>query len=152
MDINQSESGKRWVLICGICSKYTDTSLPESSLMKQSSGVLTEIIWLCKLAMKIQSWEQVIKIIACSYFNINSLCSHSYHCLPSCDDCGPTKWGKGADWKSTVPESPGKRQVTIGWAPTFACIAEVRGTWSIPWMRCWGVWCKSAFPVYPPSP
>lgn len=103
--------------------------------------------------MKIQPREELIKIIASYYFNINSLFSHSCRCMPSCDDCGPTKWGNGEDWGSVllsgVSESPGKGQVTMAEHPPAPAWHQcVRlGLW----IRCWGAWCKSASSVHPPS-
>lgn len=93
---------------------------------------LRSIICLWKPETKIQSWEELIKIMGCYYFNINSLRSLSYCCMPSCDDCRPTELDNGVDWMSmwpnTVPESPGKRQVTTGWAPICAYMVEGHGT------------------------
>lgn len=97
--------------------------------MEQSSSIPTEIIWLCKLTMKIQSREELIKIIACYYFNINSLFSHSCHCMPSCNGCGPTGWGNGVDWKSVVAEhsawDPGE-EARYHRLSTHLCL---RGAW-----------------------
>lgn len=132
MDINQSESGKRWVLICAICSKYTATFLLKSSLMEQSIKVPTEIIQLCKLARKIQSREELIKIIACYYFNINSLFCHSYRCMPA----GP--WNEVMGWTGRAccwAESP-REEAAYHRLSTHPCLRgrsarDLDSEWSI---------------------
>lgn len=132
MDINQSESGKRWVLICAICSKYTAIFLLKSSLMEQSIKVPTEIIQLCKLARKIQSREELIKIIACYYFNINSLFCHSYRCMPA----GP--WNEVMGWTGRAccwAESP-REEAAYHRLSTHPCLRgrssrDLDSEWSI---------------------